>query len=459
MFKGKYIDTYLTCEEGTKAVHIVVNIPAANFGPDVFSKFSTLIEDVGLKKKHYEEERIDGDIFKVELIALLDAGKGAETKKRIEGFLEKELELNKENIYVSDISDKLIIDSSPYLMTENQTNKRVVLMPIYSKNHFIRSLNDFILEFRFDTIINFTRYYYTHGLVYLGQEYLDKCQELSMEPKQIEEDGNKRIIRDIFRSTYSAEISNIVTREIEGKTLIKIQVKDNFFLYHPTCESRLDVHNGLLSPVIALNVRNCAFMREIFAGFFERIYYGSIHDLTKTAQIEDKKYYGFEFDYIDDNNYIFDFENPKWKPVSIKSEDDKISLRKFREKARANPDVRIECCKAVNLMKRYKIFIDKSTRKIVPLDKVDSNDSNILPLDYLSFTLNRIGNKVLTDVLSFKIGDQLYNWHAEVNKIFYDFFFSENSDNPTNSEYVKREKDPDDDYCTFYFYDEAFIIF
>jgi len=455
MFKGKYIDTYLSCEEGEKAVHIVLNIPEADYDSTSFSKW---MANAGLKKKHYEEQRIDGcdDLLKVELIAFLEAGREEEIKKKIDDFLENELKLGKESIYISDISDKLIIDSSPYLMTSYKTGQKDLLFPIYSKKHFIRSLNDSILEFGYDLIAKFSHYYYTNGYAYLGRQYLDKCQELGIDRTKIDEPQNKRIIQDLFHSCYSAEITGIVKKDIEGKTLIKVQVRDNFFLYHPTCESRLDVHNALLSPVIQLGVRNCAMLRDILTGFFEKIYLDAGSDAGISHGLEDKKYSGFEYDFIDGDHCICDFESPNWKPVSTSN---KIDYNGLNSRAEEHPEVRSHCCKAVNLMKRYRVFIDKKTRNPVPWDSCAENDPNILPLDYLSFTQNRVGDQSLKEALAFKkrVDEDFYNWLSEVNAIFYNFFFSEALEKPKNSEYVKRDPDPEEDVCTFYFYDREFI--
>jgi hypothetical protein len=455
IFKGKYIDIFLTCNEGTKAVHIVANIPEKYYDPAVFFKW---IKEAGLTKKHYEEDRIEGtEDLKVELVAFLDANKEEDVKTSI-NELEQKLGVSKENIYVSEISSKLIIDSSPYLMTSSISGEKDLLLPIFSRKHFIRSLDDLILESGHNVIVKLTGYYYTNGLVYLGQEYLNKCHELSLDPRQIADHPNTAIIHDIFRSTYSAEITHISKREVEGKTLIKIQVKDHFFLYHPTCESRIDVHNHLISPIINLNVRNCALMREIFAGFFEKIFYGNVHDLLHTAHREDKMYYGFEFDYFENNQCMFDFESSNWKPVSTNS---KINIREFNAKRDENHEIRKERCKSVNLLTKYKIFVDKRTREILPWNNIDLNDPNILPIDYLSLTLLRVGNETLRTALSFGRRDEedFYNWLGQANEKFFYFFFSEKSAAPKNSEYVKREPDPEEDFCTFYFYDKEFISY
>lgn len=457
MFKGKYIDIYLSCEEGEKAVHIVLNITENCYDSTLFSKW---IADTGLKKKHYEEQRIDGNngLLKVELIALLEAGREEEIKQKIDDFLEKELNLSKENIYISEISDKLIIDSAPYLMTGRLSGERGMLLPIYSKKNFIRSMNDLILAFGYDIMGKFSNGYYTNGYAYMGSHYLEKCKELGLDRTKIEESKNKKIIQDLFHSFYAAEILDIAKKEVDGKTLIKLQVKDNFFLYHPTCESRLDVHNGLLSTVIGLYGRNCAVLRDILTGFFEKIYLDAGIDVGISHGLEVNKYSGFEYDLMDGNNCLFDFENPNWIPVS---KNKKIEYFKWKNNSEEHPNIRKDCCKAVNLMKRYKVFIDKETRNPVTWNELDLKDPNILPLDYLSFTQNRMGDQSLKEAFSFKkrVDEDFYIWRSEINKIFYTFFFSEGSVRPLNTHLVKREPDPDpkDDVCTFFFYDREFI--
>jgi len=455
MFKGTYLDVYLTCKEGEKAVHIVLNIPESNFNS---ADFFTWVAEIGLKKKHYEEQRIEGndDLLKVELIALLEVGREEIIKREIDDFLENTLKLSKENIYVSEISDKLIIDSAPYLMTDRLLGERGMLLPIYSKKNFIRSMNDLILAFGYDIMGKFSNGYYTNGYAYMGSHYLEKCKELCLDRTKIDESKNKKIIQNLFHSFYAAEILDIAKKDVEGKTLIKVQVRDNFFLYHPTCESRLDVHNGLLSTVIGLNVRNCAVLRDILTGFFEKIYLDAGNDVGYSHGLEDKKYSGFEYDFIDGNHCILDFENPNWKPVSTSN---KIEYKKLNSMAEEHPDVRNHCCKAVNLMKRYRVFIDKKTRNPVPWNNLDEKDPNIIHLDYLSFTQNRVGDMSLKEALSFKkrVDEDFYIWRSEVNKIFYVYFFSENSANILNNHFVKREPDPEEEVCTFFFYDREFI--
>jgi hypothetical protein len=456
MFKGKYLDVYLVCKEGEKAVHIILNISASNYDP---VKFFSWITDAGLKKKNYEEQPIDGsdDLLKVELIALLEAGREGEIKKKIDDFLGK-LNLSKENIYVSEITDKLIIDSAPYLMTGRISKESGKLLPIYSKKHFIRSMNDLILAVGFDIMGKFSNGYYTNGYTYMGRQYLEKCQELGFDRTKIDEPQNKRIIQELSHSCYAAEITGIAKKEVDGKAMIKVQVKDNFFLYHPTCESRLDVHNALLSSVISLKVRNCAVLRDILTGFFEKIYLDAGLDAGYAHGLEDKKYSGFEYDFIDGNHCILDFESSNWNPVSTSN---KIPYRKLHSLAEEHPDMRHNCCKAVSLMKRYRVFIDKKTRNPVPWNNLDENDPNILSLDYVSFTQDRVGDHSLKEAFSFKkrVDEDFYIWRSEINKIFYTYFFAEGTPNPLNTHLVKREPDPDpkDDVCTFFFYDREFI--
>ncbi len=468
MFKGKYIDTYLDCKKGgTKAVHIVLNVPESIFNNnDIASKFADWVRKIGLVKKHYEEERLDKEIFKeekfdedyfkIELIAFLDSQKETVVKQEIDDFLVTELKLSPENIYVSDISSKLIIDSSPYLMTSSKTKVKDLLLPIYSKKHFVRSLNDLILDFGFDMVGKYSRYYYYNGYSYLGDEYLDKCVELGLVANAVSDDKNKRIISALFKSCYSAEVVHIGRYEVEGKSLIKLQVKDNFFLYHPTCESRLDVHNQLLSPAISLKVRNCALMRDIFTGFFEKVFCGSMHETSDVIDLDNKRYCGFEYDYTDEGQRLLDFESSKWRPVSSTN---KIDFFHFRNKAEENPDIRIECCKAVNMMGRYKVLINRDTIMPIPWNEGNSEDSNILTLDYLSFTQNRMGEQSVKDALGFikRVDPAYYAFKSKFNKIFYDYFFSEQSETPTNSDLVKREEPPSEDYCTFYIYDKEFF--
>ena len=456
MFKGKYIDVYLTCEEGLKAVHIVFNIPEKDYKRDVFFDW---IEKNELKKKHYEEDRIEGseDLLKVELVAFLEADREEFVKTNL-SVLEGKLGVSKEKLYISEISDKLIIDSSPYYMTSSKTGKKDLLLPIYSKKHFIRSLDDLIIEFGYDLIAKFSRYYYTSGYAYLGRQYLDKCQGLSLDHTNIEEPANKSIIQGLFSSCYAAEITDIAKKEVEGKTLIKVQVLNNFFLYHPTYESRLEVQNLLLSPVIDLKVRNCALFRDILTGFFERVFYDAGIDTNYSPKMEEKRYVAVEYDYQDGENYLFDFESPHWVPVS---QSNKIGYYKWRNIAEENPDARIECCKGVNLMKRYRVFIEKSTRQMIPWKNLDLSDANILPLDYISFTQNRVGHESLKEALGFKkrVDVDFYVWRSDVNKVFYDFFFTETDENPKNSEFVKEEETPAANECTFYIYDKEFLSF
>jgi hypothetical protein len=455
MFKGKYIDTYLVCKkEGIKAVHIIFNIIEAAFDG---AKFATWVRDIGLEKKHYEEERMEGNLFKIELIAFLDAKNETEIDKGIKLFLVNELKLSSTDFYVSDISSKLIIDSSPYLMTSSKTKFKDLLLPIYSKKHFIRSLNDLILDFGFDMVGKYSRYYYHNGYAYMGDQYLDKCNELGLDSKAVEEPKNKHIIQALFHSCYSAEIIEIDRREVEGKSLLKLNVGDNFFLYHPTCESRLDVHNQLLSPVINMKVRNCALLRDIFTGFFEKVYYGDIHADSDAVDINIKRLYGFEYDYLDDGNCLMDFKNPKWRPVSS---NEKIDFFEFRNKVKDDPTIRIEYCKAVNLMSRYKVFIEKDSRKLISWNDFDQKNSNILTVDYLSFTQNRVGKQSLKEALAFtkRVDQDFYNFKSEVNKIFYDYFFSEHTENPTNYHLVKQEAPSANDFCTFFIYDKDFFI-
>lgn len=455
MFKGKYLDIYLSCEEGEKAVHIVMNISENKINP---TDFYDWVKKIGLKKKHYEELRLDNGLLKVELIALLDAGKEEEFDRNIHDFLEKDLNLSKDNFYVSKISDKLIIDSAPYLMTGRISGDRSMLLPIYSKKLFIRSMNDLILEVGYDIMGKFSNGYYTNGYAYMGKQYLDKCKELTLDRKKIDDPQNKRIIQALFHSCYSADISSISKKEVEGKTLIKLQVKDNFFLYHPTCESRIDVHNALLSSVIGLKVRNCAVLRDILTGFFEKIYLDTGSDAGVSHGLEDKKYNGYEYDFIEGNNCIFDFENPNWKPVSTSN---KIEYNRLNSVAEEHPDMRRNCCKAVSLMKRYRVFIDKRTRNSVPWNNLDENDPNILSLDYVSFTQDRVGGQSLKEAFSFKkrVDEDFYVWRSDINEIFLKFFLSENTDKPLNTDLIKREPDPapEEDVCTFYFYDREFI--
>lgn len=456
MFKGKYLDVYLVCEKGEKAVHIVLNISDANYKT---VEFFSWMAGTGLRKKHYEEQQIDGSdgLLKVELIALLEASREKEIKQKIDNFLEK-LNLSKENIYVSEITDKLIINSAPYLMTGRISREKVMLLPIYSKKHFIRSRNDLILAIGYDVMGKFSNGYYTNGYAHMGRQYLDKCQELGLDRTKIDEPQNKRIIQDLFHSCYAAEITGIAKKEVEGRTLIKLQVKDNFFLYHPTCEKRLDVHNALLSSVIGLKVRNCSVLRDILAGFFAKIYLNSGSEAGVSHGLEDKNYRGFEYDFIDGDHCILDFESPNWKSVSIAN---KIPYWALNSMAEEHHSVRSNCCKAVNLLKRYKVFIDKKTRNPIPWDSCAENDPNILPLDYLSFTQDRVGDQSLKEAFSFKkrVDEDFYMWRSEINKIFYVYFFSENSSNILNSHLVKREPDPDpkEDVCTFFFYDMEFI--
>lgn len=456
MFKGKYLDVYLPCKEGEKAVHIVLNISESNYNP---VNFFTWLKDAGLKKKHYEEQQIEGsdDLLKVELIALLEAGREREVRQRIDAFLDN-LNIRQENIYVSEISDKLIVDNAPFLMTGRISKESGKLFPIYSKKHFIRSMNDLILAVGYDIMGKFSNGYYTNGYTYMGRQYLEKCQELSLDRTRVDEPKNKRIIQDLSHSCYAAEIVDIAKKEVDGKTMIKVQIKDNFFLYHPTCESRLDVHNTLLSSVIGLKVRNCLVLRDILTGFFEKIYLDAGDDAGYVHGLEAKKYSGFEYDFIDGENCILDFTKSNWKPVSTSN---KIPYEELNSKAKNHPDVRSNCCKAVSLLKRYSIFIDKKTRNPVPWNNMDENDPNLIHLDYLSFTQNRVGDLTLKEAFSFKRGvdETFFIWRSEINKIFYVYFFSENSANILNSHLVKREPDPppDEDVCTFFFYDREFI--
>jgi len=214
----------------------------------------------------------------------------------------------------------------------------------------------------------------------LGKKYYDICNELSISPQDISNNINKEIIKKLFRSDYCTLITDIITNEVDGKALIKIKVKDNFFLYHPSYEFRFDVHEYLISQIIRMNLRNCALLRDILTGFFERIFYPNKHNFKSSPDRESINFIAFEFDYINDDKSIFDFEKQNWNNVSLKS---KINYFELREKTKINPEIRKDCCKAVNLMKSYVIFIARQTREIVAWEKVDLSDKNIIAVDYL----------------------------------------------------------------------------
>jgi hypothetical protein len=457
MYKGQRIETFIKNPDNIdndnkqKFVQIIISISIDDYNNDIFNNLEKTFEIN--RNLYYEEYRTESDkeekSLNINYIGSIDFSLDLSRDTILSFFSDQKFS---GKLYVSDISSILIPNIYPFWKTSIKTSEEDKLIPIASNKFFTRILNDLIVESGAGHAIfkYFSRWCFSNGMFSLGKKYKLKCLEKEIDPINITNEINKEIIKSIFWVDYSCIINDII--QYEEKKIFKVIVKDHFFLFKPSLDNRIDVHNFLLTDVANVFFRNCPLMRDVITGFFESVFFSKDYENNVSPDRELINFMGFEFDYVKNENCIFDFSKSGWLNVDEKK---KINLPKCKELTAKHELERVELCKSVNNLKRYKMRVDKSTKETIPWDKnVETN--NFVEFNYIEWSVfNKDVIKNFFDITN--ISTDIYKFQGKINKLFIDFFITEKMEDVKNSDVIKKVDIDYSEECTFLIYHKSFI--
>ena len=464
MYQGQRIETFvqnaenIPIQDKQRFFQIILDIHTSQYKANIFN---LLEESFDVNRSFYNEEFEHNSysanrFVRVNYVGSVNKSNDL-TRDDIQHFL-----INNgitTNVYISDITDQLIMATFPFWKTSIKTGSHDSLSPITTNKYLTRMINDIIVEngsgrsvFKY-----FSRWCFSNGFYSLGKKYYKKCEELGLLKNitKITDEKNKQIIKAIFKADYSCLIEDIVRHP--SLPIFKFIVKDHFFLYHPSYDNRRDVHNFLIADVANIFYRNCPLMRDIICGFMEYVFYYNDELYTdENYQVSPNRecihFLAFEFDYKKQKSSAFDFENPNWRPITKQKQ---LDLDKLKKDSFSGSISRQELCKGVNRLRQYKIQLSKEDYTPVPWNQKKAS-KDIVEFDYIDWSVH---NKNVMSLLDIKAWSQIkkFEFRSKINKFFLDYFDTEHMTPPLNNDIINKVKIDYQDNCTFFIYDKSLI--